>query len=221
MTEQKILKVNIKNVQLGHVSSIDRKFNINHAICKSNKPTSAELKCILPSNLDNLKLITDMSFPFSTLNFNGFKTEITFKLDKEYNIANNILADSNSGVLARTIQFDARSYWKLYDNSVEDYTFLSTSTNNKNSMEAIVPPSSCFNLTIKDNISALTISYSATASMIAYQNDVPVSGAELQSLASGITSNNAVSNIEISTPISGSITFNVVTSDFTELTPCY
>lgn len=220
MTEKKKLKIDVTNIELGEVTGTSYKPNVNHAICKSNKPTSAEMKCMISSNLGNLKLVTDISFPFSSLNLAGFTTELDFKLNNEYSVSSNVLSNSNSASLARTLQFDAKSHWKIYDNFIEDHEFSSTTISNKNSLEALIPPSSCFNLTIKDNINTVTLNYAASATMIAYQNGVPISGTELQFLANGITNSNSINNIQITTPISGSIAFNVVVSDFTELTPC-
>jgi hypothetical protein len=216
MTSLKIAKIEFLNINLGQINLSNKKSYYHHTLCKSHKPTSAEVKCILYPSLINLKAVTDITVDYKNYNFKDITSDVKLNLDHEYTI-------SDSSNRENVIQLVAEAKWFLDNKDKESFSLTSEQVKNTNSIEANIPPSSCFKLAMQETLSSYSISYDATAIVNVFQGDgEQIVGSELKTLAGTIANNNQyeTTNRAIKLPVSGSVSINVIGSDSSEVMPC-
>ena len=147
--------MNLKIEQITNIIGGVRRYVADLTVCKNNKPTAAEVKCTLQSSLHNLKSIADITVLTNT-NRAG---EYLLKIDKDVWIDSSHLSTQS----ARLVHLEADVQIIINVNNENYVTILSSSTiYNDNKVEAIIPPSSCFNLILKESITPVTIDFIAT-----------------------------------------------------------
>jgi len=216
----KKIRITNTDISFGQIRSNTHKYNTNTAVCKNLKFTNAEVKCHLYSNLINVKSVKTVTFPFSSFDFSGFSTDIIFKIDDQFTLTGNYLGQSVNDNSPRTINLDGIAEWALNNNVVNEYSLESAKLTNRNTLEALLPPSSCFNLEMKDYLTTIKADYSAQLRLSFSENDIVLLGTDLESAANNVVSNYNLDNGFITVPISGEITFNVINTDQSQLSPC-
>lgn len=146
--------INIKNVNFGSIVSSATLTNTDSTQCKSVYPTSAEVKCSLPSSLVNVKSIKDISV---SGNFNSL-TEVVLRIDTDYSVPGSYLSNGN----VRLTHLEGSIYLKLSGNDIAESSLNSVIIPNHNKVEALIPPSSCFNLNMQETVVSVQIPFSAT-----------------------------------------------------------
>ena len=131
MTTITIRSDNIRSVTSG-TSSVYKK----SVICKSHYPTSAEVKCSLYSALENLKSIKDLII--SSGSWTG-----GFRIDTDYDYNGNLLHIEGFGTIS--------------GNSLE--SLLSSTVASGHKVETIIPPKSCFQLTLEETVTPISINF--------------------------------------------------------------
>jgi hypothetical protein len=129
--------INIKISNLDGITGSSSSTNIDSTQCKSVYPTSAEVKCSLPSSLVNVKSIKDISVSGS---FNGF-TEVILKVDTDYSVPGNFLPQGQG----RLIHLEGALSLSLSGDAIisSDLSSIFSSVRvSGNKVEALIPPSS-------------------------------------------------------------------------------
>lgn len=161
--------VRIKTQNLGEPSFLGNLTSISTISCKSQKATSAQVKCSLPSSLQNVKSIENIEL-------NVLSNNIIIQVSANYIAPGDLLPQVQK---QKIISLDAR-----YSFSTDSGSDLSSSSiYNHNIMEASIPPNSCFDLQMKEDITTLRIPF-------------------------------------LVADISGTIDANIITSEYSQLTPC-
>lgn len=149
--------INIKNINFGSVVSSTTLTNTDSTQCKSVYPTSAEVKCSLPSSLVNVKSIKDISV---SGNFNSL-TEVVLRIDTDYSVPGNLLPQGQD----RLIHLEGALSLSLSGDAIisSDLSSIFSSVRvSGNKVEALIPPSSCFNLHLSETITEVIIPFSVT-----------------------------------------------------------
>lgn len=217
-------KIGVKDINLGQVSFHSINYNTNHIQCLNHRPTSASVKCELPAELTNIDIIRNISFPLSNMNFNQFSSvDIAFAINKECRVSVNTWPTfvTDSGKRSdKVVSLEGLGEFELNQNTIADFSLSSKKAYNKNSLEATIPPSSCFNMTMKESISVLTVGYGAKAVVKVYEDDIQLFGINLQNRVTGINPSFQIDNNIALLDISGEITFNVLNTDYGDVIPC-
>lgn len=134
----------IKNFQ--SITTTGSTTNIDFATCKDIKATSTETKCTLLSSL-NIKSIKDIVITSNPGNYDEFR------IDTDYEAPGFIFSHGHS----KLIHLEAAGY--LSGTSVTYFSSVKLPDINK--VEALIPPSSCFNLKLTETVKILNIPFSA------------------------------------------------------------
>jgi len=185
--------INTRDISFGLVASSATAYNVNYAICKSLRASSAETKCTLPSSLVNFKSLQSISLTAPTA-LNGYVTDAYLNMDSDYTISGNFLPKNQD----KTVHLEGRGYFLLNGNSVIESDLSSAVIPNNNKLEAVIPPSSCFNLTLSEIITTVVVPFVAQGNL----RDEST-GAVLQSLT-----------------ITGQMVFDVLDTNYSEVMPC-
>jgi len=186
--------MNTRSVTLNPVTSSDTTYNTNYAICSSRQATSSEVKCSLPSSLKNFKSISQVTLtlspsPTSTI------SEINLFIDHDYAVGASHLPKNHG----KMIHLEAAAHW-LYSSTINTgHDLVSIKIPSSNSIEAVIPASSCFNLTLRESITMITIPFTASGTLVSE---------ETGSIVGGTVS------------LSGHITANIIDTDYSEVLPC-
>jgi hypothetical protein len=212
-------KIEIMNMQLGAVSSGTSAISTHSTTCKNNKATSAEVKCTLPSQYKHTDIIKDINVNFNQLNLNDISSDVNFNIGSNYRVVGNNLANLKD--IGKFIQLDGKANWHLEDNSITGFSLDSNKIGSSNTLESIIPPSSCFELVMNEKLSEYHVPYTATAKMVLHASDGSmITGTELNTIASGISGSHQTSFRSTSIPISGEIVINVVGNADSGASPC-
>lgn len=184
--------INVQSISLGSASSSSTKHNVNYAICKSLQATSVQTKCSLQSSLVNFKFLNSISLdtPFQ---FNAI-ANMHLHVDMEYTVPAALLPKH----FDRTIHIEGKGYFVLNSNSVIESNLLSPNIPNNNNLEALIPPSSCFNLTLSESITTVVIPFTAQGMLLD-----ETTGTEI-----------------MSTSLAGTMSAVVLDTDYSEIAPC-
>lgn len=169
-------EINIRNVVIGGVKSSNTIQNTDYALCKSDKPTTAEVKCSLPSSLINLKSINYITLTNNT-DLNGYSTLLTVKIDQNYAIAASNLPSKNG----KLIHLEGEGKWQLSGNDIVEVDLESVRHPSANRVETVIPASSCFNLTLRESITEIILPFTAIgklklADSFSVLNEISISG---------------------------------------------
>ena len=214
-------KIEIINMQLEAVSSGSSVISTHSTTCKNSQATSAEVKCTLPSQYKNTDLIKSISVYFDQLNFNGISSDVNFNIGSNYRIIGSNLANSKD--LGKLLQLDGRANWHLEDDSITAFSLDSNKIGSSNTLESMIPPSSCFELVMNEKLSEYHIPYTATAKVVLHAADGSmITGTELGTIADSIAHSNPhqTSFRSTSITISGEIVINVAGSADSGASPC-
>lgn len=138
------MTVNIKLHHLGSVSNTVKITNIDSAECKNTKATSVETKCSLSSSLINVKSIKEMLVTHN----NG---QDSFRIDTDYLVPGSLLSQGKDKII------HLEAHGSLNGNSVEYLSSVTIASGNR--VDAIIPPSSCSNLELKESITTINIPF--------------------------------------------------------------
>ena len=189
-------EVNTRNIALSAVTNHNTVYNTNYAICTNHKPTSTEVKCSLPSTLTNFKSIKAISLNVPS-GMDLFTITANLYIDHDYAVAANVLPKAKG----RMIHIEGDAHFLISGNAIVEHDLKSAKIINSNNIETIIPPSSCFNLTLTETITTLEIPFTADAKL---------------KIASTSSSGFTTSDI----PLSGTITANVIEFENSEVSPC-
>jgi hypothetical protein len=187
--------INTRSIMLGSVSSSNTVYNTDYAICRSNQPTSIEVKCSLPSSLVNFKSLNVASLTTVPGTLSSHTTNLNLRIDHDYTVPGTNLPKGQS----KTIHLEGNAYWLLSGTSVSESDLISPTLLNNNNIEAIIPASSCANLTLKESITTILIPFTAIGSLKSEVDD--------SILASSVA-------------LQGTLTANVLGLDSSEIAPC-
>ena len=147
--------VQIRNFQFtSTITAGAIRYNTETSSCINNRPTSAVVKCILTSGLQNLKTLSELKITSNTL-AEGIST---LRIDHDVSIPATILPTK----LARFIHVEADVEITKTGSQNEIAIIDNSRVNNPNKVESIIPPSSCFNMTLTESIIPITIGFTAT-----------------------------------------------------------
>lgn len=186
------LVVNSNSLSFDQISSSNNYFNENSVMCKNEQPTDAHHKCSLLSTLSSFKSIKSISiYSFGFLSDDW--TSVYLYVDNDITIPGSYLPKNTD----RTVHIEGNVFYVSDSNSnIIEQNLESTFVPNNNKVELLIPPSSCFNLKLKEIITSVVIPFSASAYLTS---------------DSGMVSQ---------TQVSGEITANIVSMDYSESTPC-
>jgi hypothetical protein len=190
--------VSISNIILGNVKSRSDILSTKAAQCINAEATSARLRCSLVSNLMNVKSVNKVTFDFGQVGITGYNSEIKMHLNTEYLFSPNSADVSQSNNL---IFLDYKGVWYVHDTTLDSQSFESEKISNNNVLDAIIPPSSCFNMKMHEVLTKITIVFTATATTVKYDSN-------------GDREGSSVSSIE------GELEANVIGLDRNEIKPC-
>lgn len=214
-------KIEIINMQLGTVSSSSSAISTHSSICRNQEATSANVKCTLPSQYKHTDLINDISINFHQLELGGFSSDVNFNIGSNYRVVGNNLANTKD--LGKLIQLDGKANWHLEDKSITAFSLDSNKIGSTNTLESVIPPSSCFELVMNERLSEYHIPYTASAKMVLHEADGSmITGTELNSIASTISGSNSLQTSfrSASITVSGEIVINVAGAADSGASPC-
>lgn len=185
--------VNLRNIVYSSITDSNVAYNTDTAIYKNTRSTSSEVKCSLPSSLVNFKSVAMLSLS-SITGLSSYSTEVYLNINTDFTVPGSFLPKHNT----KTVHLEGKGSFTLSGNAIVEYDLLSPSIPNNNKIEAIIPPSSCFNLTLMESITTVTIPFAAQGS--------------LRSIDSG----NVIQDITLT----GTIMANVLSTDYSEASPC-
>ena len=192
--------INIGNVILGSVQSQSDIISTKSAQCINTEATSAKLRCSLVSNLINVKSVSKVIFDFGQVGTIGYNSEIKMHLSTEYLFSQN--SNSTSTEQSNNLIFlDYKGAWYLHDTTLDSQSFESEKVSNNNVLDAIIPPSSCFNMKMHEILTKIMIGFDATATTVKYD-------------LNGNREGSSISTIQ------GMLEVNVIGLDRNEIKPC-
>lgn len=185
--------LSIRNIVFGAASGTNTVYNVGTTVCKSTKATSAQVKCSLPSSMINFKSVQDISLT-AISGFDTYNTKIYLNVDKDYTVPASALPKANE----KTIHIEGQVYFLLSGNTIVEQDLDSPTISSNSKIEAIIPPSSCFNLNMKEIITTVTIPF----------------------LADGKLRDENTGNVIKEVSLLGEVSINILDLDNSEIVPC-
>ena len=214
------LSIEISSLALNAMQSCTASVNEDFVKCFNYKYTSSPVKCYLASSINEMKSISAVSYPFTSFDFSGFTTNVQFTIDANYQVSDDCTINERSKVLI----LNGIANWQLNSNAITSFTLHSAKIKNSNSLEVLVQPSSCLNVTLKDILLDLTLMYTATATIQLFDsNNNLVTGTNLAQSTSSIFSSNLNQEIldsQILVNIAGTLTVNTFGDHYGNVTVC-
>lgn len=183
---------NINNIVFASAIRSATTYNTDYVTCKSTQATSAEVKCSIASSLVHQKSIASISITSSS--FTGYTTDLNLRIDADLAVASNFFPNSKD----RMIHVEGKAYWSLAENIITEHDLTSAQLPNGNRIEALIPAASCFNATLKEAMTVVTIPFTATGKLKAFDTDAVIRDVTL----------------------TGELIANVLSTDSSELIPC-
>lgn len=162
--DPKTTYLNIKVTNLAGATGSNTVHSSEKVTCKNTGATSAEVKCSLPSSLASIKSLSDISVSGSF----GSYTDVFVNIDTDYPILGNLLPSGQ----ARVAHLEGTAHVVVAEGSVVGTDFTSVKVSNINKVEALIPPSSCFNLMVSGTVTTVNIPYAVTEGEVAIAGNV-------------------------------------------------
>ena len=213
MTNRAIIE--IASIQLGAATLSSSKANIKSAKCINTEATSAKLRCSLSSNLIHLKSVSNMVLDFAGIDFFEINSELKINLNTDYLL-------QSGGNIGKLLLLDYRGTWYMNEQTIDSISFESDKVPNNNMLDAIIPPSSCFDMKMTETIEKYQVSFTADAKIAVYsETGDRYVNTQLSNIATSIKDNAVtLDNKLIKLPLTGYLEINVIGADHNEITPC-
>lgn len=184
--------------------------------CINNKPTSAKVRCTLSTNIIHLRSLNSIFIDMSPYNFRGINSEIKLNFNSDY-----LLSDTMNNI-NQLLLLNVQSTWYMNENTIDSHDLNSDKIAHSNVLDAIINPSTCFDMTMNETIHKYQVSFSAIAKMAVYSNSGNrYVGTQLSGINNGIGSDATIfDNKLIQIPITGYLDVNIIGAENNDITPC-
>ena len=219
----KTVTLSLKNINLGSSSVTDPASTSFAADCKNEDTVEKSIKCPISSTHRNsIKSTTDVTYPFSSLNLNGYSLSAEFITDQVYDVDKGLI--NTEGNVDLTIE--ASSSWSYNGNTQVSKQVNSPYVFVDDKVTMTMSDETCLRFNLRDDVYELSIDYTADTYMQIEEDGNLLTGTSLSTAAAGIASSfsrELVGNNKVKFSSTGKIFVNLVLTTFAgdpEPLPC-